>query len=145
MAILKLDNNNLVEDERLFTFHSISASKKLIFTWKETNELTVDAYMNAIRRIAANCLKYRPVVILIDKTMLSADTVFDRSWWHAEILPQYHESEIKGMAHITGNTHAVGEYQNKPKGVNFKMAEFENLESALLWQLNGDSASPHVE
>jgi hypothetical protein len=105
----------------------------LLFGWSEVDDLTVEEYMDAVRRIAALSEQHGARAVVIDTRRRRVDVGFDESWWRREILPAYRRAGVARFAHVVAEPDAPGEWAQVPDGVTFRMGSFPGLEEALRW------------
>lgn len=140
-----------IEQNALYHFRLIGDKSVLMFAWKYSAGLSVQKFKDGIITIASHCKTYTPARVVIEASELdqnspavawlrgnTSDTDVEdyTQWWIANIVPIYNESAINSFAIATGDSHATGELQESPPGVNFKIGYFQNIDSALQWRVD---------
>src|SRR5215207_2231671 len=99
---------SLLEEAPKYSIELLGGST-VLFRWNDVDDLTVEEYMDAIRRIAARCEERRASSLVIDNRGRRVDVRFDAGWWRREILPAYRRAGIQRFAHVTGDPDAPGQ------------------------------------
>jgi hypothetical protein len=117
--------------------------------WKHVVGLNLQDFKRGVAQFADHCKTYKPNRAVIDARQLEpngdplgwvsgqkkiAGEEEYNTWWLREIVPIYHEAGVSSLAVATGNPNAPGELANIPKGVNFKIGYFIDLETAMQWK-----------
>jgi hypothetical protein len=145
----QMKNEKIVQDNKLCRFILADDEKVLLLDWKHVTGLSLVDFKNCVAEFASNCKRYKPVRVVIDARELdpNGDVIGwvsgqkriegeeeYNSWWIREIVPFYHEAGISVLSVATGNPNAPGELPNVPKGVNFRIGYFTDLETAMQWK-----------